>query len=152
MATPRSEEGFQKQFTEIEEKIQFVETSLQEAEAGSSDEEDLLAEKAGLSVDFATLTEKHQEFKQREAEKAQESAKEEEDKPSQEDDKPSQEEEPEAPKKVWPETLYVAARNDIGFMVNPYDHTRIKTDYKKVVVDNWTIAQIEAGFLIVDKD
>lgn len=148
MATPRSVKGFEEAIAAVETQIGNLDQDLQEAEAGSSQEEDLLADKAEASVELETLKQKFVEFNKREAEKEEAKG----------DDKPEEEDKPEeaepAPKQEesWPETMYVAVRNDIGFMVNPYTHFKHTTGFQKVATDKWTISQIKAGFLLVDKD
>lgn len=153
MATPRSVNGFETAISEVEEKIEAIDQELQEAEAGSTEEEDLLANKAEQSVELETLKQKFVEYNEREAEKAKEEE-EEEDKSEakEEEEEEAPEVEPKKAEAKWPETMYVAARSDVGFMVNPFNHVRITTDYKKVVVDGWVIDQVKAGLLIVDKD
>lgn len=150
MATPRSVKGFEEAIAAVEAQIGDLDQQLQEAEAGSSQEEDLLADKAEASVELETLKQKFVEFNEREAEK--EAAKEEtsEEETSEEEDKPEEVEKPE--EESWPDTMYVAVRNDIGFMVNPYTHFKHTTGFQKVATDKWTISQIKAGFLLVDKD
>lgn len=150
MALPRSVKGFEKAIAEVEAVIGEIDQKLQVADADSSEEEDLLAEKAEKSIELEQLKVKFEEYNASEQAKAEgKESKEEEDAPA--EDTPS-EANPEPEEEKWPETMYVAARNDIGFMVNPYSHDKITTDYKKVVVDNWTIAQVKAGILLVDKD
>ncbi|CAL9986528.1 hypothetical protein VPHK449_0108 [Vibrio phage K449] len=147
MATPRSVKGFEEAIAAVEAQIGDLDQQLQEAEAGSSQEEDLLADKAEASVELETLKQKFVEFNEREAEKeaAKEDTPQEEDKPKEAEPAPKQEE-------SWPDTVYVAVRNDIGFMVNPYTHFKHTTGFQKVATDKWTISQIKAGFLLVDKD
>lgn len=146
MALPRSVKGFEKAIAEVEAVIGEIDQKLQVADADSSEEEDLLAEKAEKSIELEQLKLKFEEFKVSEQAKAEGKDEESEEPESESESNPEPEEE------KWPETMYVAARNDIGFMVNPYSHDKITTDYKKVVVDNWTIAQVKAGILLVDKD
>lgn len=146
MALPRSVKGFEKAIAEVETVIGEIDQKLQVADADSSEEEDLLAEKAEKSIELEQLKLKFEEFKVSEQAKAEGKEEESEEPESESESNPEPEEE------KWPETMYVAARNDIGFMVNPYSHDKITTDYKKVVVDNWTIAQVKAGILLVDKD
>lgn len=146
MATPRSVKGFEEAIAAVEAQIGDLDQQLQEAEAGSSQEEDLLADKAEASVELETLKQKFVEFNEREAEK--EAAKED----KSEDEKPEDDEPAPKQEESWPETMYVAVRNDIGFMVNPYTHFKHTTGFQKVATDKWTISQIKAGFLIVDKD
>lgn len=147
MATPRSVKGFEEAIAAVEAQIGDLDQQLQEAEAGSSQEEDLLADKAEASVELETLKQKFVEFNEREAEKeaAKEETPQEEDKPEEAEPAPKQEE-------SWPDIVYVAVRNDIGFMVNPYTHFKHTTGFQKVATDKWTISQIKAGFLLVDKD
>ncbi|CAM0098295.1 hypothetical protein SIPHO059v1_p0009 [Vibrio phage 264E42.1] len=167
MALPRSVKGFEKAIAEVEAVIGEIDQKLQVADADSSEEEDLLAEKAEKSIELEQLKLKFEEFKVSEqakaegkeeeseefkvSEQAKAEGKDEESEGQDEGQEPT-EANPEPEEEKWPETMYVAARNDIGFMVNPYSHDKITTDYKKVVVDNWTIAQVKAGILLVDKD
>lgn len=148
MATPRSHDGFKTAISVLEEVLGELDQQLQAAEADSSQEEDLLAEKAEKSIELEQLKQKYEEFTLKEQAKTKEKQADESEDQSEdqsEDTKPEPEEE------KWPETMYVAARNDIGFMVNPYTHFKHGTGFQKVAVDNWTIAQVKAGFLIVDK-
>lgn len=142
MALPRSVNGFEKAISEAEAAISEIDQNLQEAEANSSEEEDLLADKAEKSIELEQLKLKFEEFKVSEQAKADEG------KEGSED----QETKPEPEEEKWPEIIYVKVRNDLGFMVNPYTHFRHTEGFQKVVVDNWTISQIKAGILIVDKD
>ncbi|CAM0044970.1 hypothetical protein VPHK120G1_0106 [Vibrio phage K120 g1] len=147
MALPRSVKGFEKAIAEVEAVIGEIDQKLQEAEANSSEEEDLLAYKAEKSIELEQLKLKFEEFKVSEQAKAE--GKEEE---SEEESEEPTEANPEPEEEKWPETMLLAARNDIGFMVNPYTHVRIGEGYQKVVLDNWTIAQYKAGLLVSAED
>lgn len=137
---PRSIKGFNSAIQKVEEELTELDQKLQAAEADSTEEEDLIAEKAEKSLKLQQLKDQFEEFKTEQEESG--SA----------DDDGQQEDAEKEPEEVWPETMYVRARNDIGFMVNPYTHDRISTDFKKVVVDKWLISQVKAGFLLQDKD
>ncbi|CAM0051913.1 hypothetical protein VPHK404_0110 [Vibrio phage K404] len=150
MALPRSVKGFEKAISEVEAVIGEIDQKLQVADADSSEEEDLLAEKAEKSIELEQLKLKFEEFKVSEQAKAE--GKDEESEDDSEEPNEANEANPEPEEEKWPETMLLAARNDIGFMVNPYTHVKISEGYQKVVLDNWTIAQYKAGLLVGAED
>ncbi|AHI61267.1 hypothetical protein SHOU24_70 [Vibrio phage SHOU24] len=155
MGTPRSEKGFQDAIEEINDQLVDLEQQLLDVDADSDEEADLIQKKAELSVEKATLETKFKEFLAKsqvdegEAEQQEDSNPDEGPTPTEGGEDVVKDEELSPAEKVWPKTLEVRASDKAGYMVNPFDHTKITSDYKEVIVDAWTISQIEAGILQV---
>lgn len=146
MGTPRSEKGFNEAIEELNSKISEIDTQLVDVDPDSEEEANLIQSKAELGVELADLETKFEAFKEKQSEGSQDE--EQEETPPSSDDSDASEDEKETPtEKVWPKTVEVRAKSKVGFMVNPFNHTRITEDWKEVITDNWTINQIEAGLL-----
>ncbi len=153
MGTPRSEKGFQEAIEEINNQLVDIEEQLLKVEGDSEEEAELIQKKADLSVEKVSLEEKFQAFLDKQAEDEDQSVEDEGQAPDSEADQGDDQDKEEKPaEKVWPKTVTVRASDKAGYMVNPFDHTKIRTDYKEVVCDSWTISQIEAGILLMKEE